>query len=43
MPVSLVYLEGHPRLIRGNEWDFYFSCNVEGPNMQWVINGSNYG
>ena len=43
MPVSLVYLEGHPRLSRGNEWDFYFVCNVQGPDMQWVINGTNYG
>ena len=41
--VDTVYLGGHQRFSEGNKWDFYFCCNVQGPNMQWTINGSDYG
>ena len=37
------YLLGVQRLSERNVKDFYFICNVAGPNMQWKINGTGYG
>ena len=41
-PVEVNYLGGQQRLSRGDEWDFYFCCNAEGPNLQWVINETGF-
>ena len=41
--MTLDYLGGSQRLGEGNYWDYYFSCNIQGPNLQWVINGTGYG
>ena len=39
---NLVYLVGQQRLGEGSEWDFWFSCSVEGSMLQWMINGTGY-
>ena len=31
-----------PRFTGTSTYDFYFSCSVRGPNLQWVINGTGY-
>ena len=41
-PVEVDYLGGEQRLRRGDEWDFYYCCNAEGPSLQWVINETGY-
>ena len=40
--MKLVYLGGSHRFTETSAYDFYFSCNVRGRNLQWVINGTGY-
>jgi len=41
--VNVQYLHGGARFDDRNVWDFFFSCNVNGSNLIWVVNGIGVG